>query len=643
MLAALPILLLGVPLLSPVFTDHMVLQRGKENPVWGWSTPGSQVTVSVAGQSASGIADSTGKWVVRLPAMAAGGPYTMSVDGSSHASLSDILVGDVWVCAGQSNMEMGLLLTETGTADAAVANDPNLRLCNIPRKFSYSPLAMDPPSWQPCTTTSVSKAGTWGGFSAVGYYFGRALRQATKIPIGLVQIAWGSTTAEAWTGHDALASQGDFASDLSYLDSQVAINAPQYPTYLERWMAEHDPGSVVGASWNLPGFDDSTWANVTVPSGYASLGVDSEPAECWFRKKFTLPNPLPNGGVYLNLGTINKTDWTWVNGTLVYISDSPSIVRNYYISPEVHPGVNSVAIRTLSLTKDGGFTSPSSSLYVQLGDGSKISLAGTWKGIAPIKVNEATPWPKDWGLGPSVPTVLYNGMVAPTAPLAVKGVIWYQGESNVDRAYQYRSLLPALMSSWRTAFGDPNLPFYIVGLSAYKAHQATPKDDPWAELREAQEVVAANDANSGLVTTTDIGDATDIHPKEKRQVGQRLAAIALQKLYSQAKSTTGPTFKSMTISGRWANVQFTNTGGSLVSRTRSVDGFAIAGGDQVWYWGTAIVNGNTVQIMNPAVSHPVAVRYGWQANPPTPLFGRNGLPAVPFRTDTWKLSTYGNK
>jgi sialate O-acetylesterase len=636
----LPLLLLApqaarLPFLSPVFSDHMVLQRDRPNSFWGWAPPGTRVRVSVAQRRAEGVADAEGKWIARLTPPKAGGPYRIVVEGGERVVLEDVLVGDVWLCTGQSNMEMGLTMAANGPAEAAAADEPNLRLAMAPRQIAYAPVATNPLRWQACTPQTVVQGG-WGGFSAVGYYFGRELRRKLNVPIGLVQVAWGGTSAEAWTRAESLRPLADFDADLTRLGRRRQAKEPVLGTYLDLWLAERDRGTQ--ERWQDPDLADSAWSTVTPPSPFeVSRGVT------WLRREIDLPDPLPPGAPALSLGRINETDTTWINGRLLGVTSFDWAHRRYGIpAGTLRPGRNVIAVRVFHGRGQGGLLSPSEELSLEFGD-RRIPVSGAWKAKLGLASDALSSRPRDFEPNPTVPSVLANGMVAPLAPLAIRGAIWYQGETNGGRGLQYRRLLPALIGDWRRMFGQGDFPFYIVSLANFQAHRDQPGDDYWAELREAQAMTAHRMKNGGLAVTVDIGDAGDIHPRDKRTVGERLALNALAKTYRHRVAFSGPIYRSMRREGRAVRLSFDHTEGGLVAKGGRLGEFAVAGADRKWHWADARIEGDTVWVASPDVSAPVAVRYAWQSNPVATLYNGAGLPAVPFRTDDWPALSVGRR
>ena len=467
------------PFLDPVFGSDMVLQRDMADPVWGWTEPGKQVTVTVGGKTASATAGADGKWMAKVGPLEAGGPFEMTVSGPNEERLSNVLVGDVWICSGQSNMEMGIGNGKNAAEEIANADHPQVRLFTVPRHIAYEPQTGfmkqgEEGKWLVCSPKNVT-VGQWMGFSAVGYFFGRELNDKLKIPIGLIHTSWGGTVAEAWTSAEALEAMPDFSK---------AVTA----------------------------------------------------------------------------------------------------IHEHHEKP------------ALEQTKAGS---------------------------------------KPRGENPNQVTVLYNGMIAPLEPLAIKGAIWYQGESNASRAAQYRVLLPTMIRDWRNHFGVGEFPFYIVQLAAFKPEVDKPQESQWAELREAQQIAAKAAGHSAIAVATDIGDAKDIHPKNKQEVGRRLALDALALTYGQNVEYSGPTLSRMDVSGNKAVLHFDHLAGGLEAKGgEPLKGFAVSEDGKNFVWADARIEGDGVVVSSPQVEHPKAVRYNWADNPAKGnLFNKADLPAPPFRTD----------
>ncbi|MGH7941369.1 MAG: sialate O-acetylesterase [Limisphaerales bacterium] len=616
-----------------MFGDDMVLQRGKADTIWGWSTPGDVVRVEIAGHKAKAVAGADGRWEARIKPPPAGGPYTLKIDGSrQHVELHEVLVGDVWLCGGQSNMELGLARTRNGSQVISRANHPEIRLFKVASNAAYSPAAVPKGQWKVCSPQTVAED---GGFSAVAYYFGCRIQDDIHVPVGLVEDCLGGTPAEAWTSPETLRHMHDFDAQMAELARLKARGGPEYGNYVMPWYDKYDIG-LKGKTWADPDLDDSSWKTVHIPGGFAPLGVPDTPAVCWFRKKVVLPNPLPPGPAFISLGVVQQMDTTYINGQWVGASAWVENPRFYFLNTNVlKPGTNVVVVRVFKTKPDGGFMSRPSVLKIILGNRKTIQLAGEWKGALSVDARPPHPLPLSFENWPVIPSVLYQGMLEPVAPLAISGVIWYQGEANADHAYQYRTLLPAMIADWRKLFHQGDFPFYIVSLPAFMHHKDEPTESSWAELREAQALTAADTPDCALAVTIDTGDQNNIHPPDKKIVGDRLAYCALNQYYGEKIPYQGPTFVSMKHLPGALKLKFAHTDGGLIAKGGVPEEFAVAGADRKWHWAQAKIVGDAVIVSSRDVPDPVAARYAWQSFPKATLYNRAGLPAVPFRTDDW--------
>ncbi|MBI1374627.1 MAG: sialate O-acetylesterase [Phycisphaera sp.] len=622
------------PFVHQLFTDHMVIQRGVPAPVWGWTTPGAEVTVSMAGKSAKATADQDGKWMAKLGPFEAGGPHTLKVIGPQSATISDVLVGDVWICSGQSNMEMGIGNVNNAQQEIASANYPKIRLFTVPKRVSMEPTDTINSAWQVCTPESVAQGG-WNGFTAVGYFFGRELHKDLDVPIGLIHTSWGGTIAEAWTSGDALMAMDDFRPAVEGIRQMAeAANrgaSEKFEDRVNKWWNDNDPGTK--ASWQNTDADDASWKTMKLPNGWENAGLPNYDGIAWFRLAVTLPDGAAGKKAKLRLGPIDDIDTTYVNGRWVGGETVWNHPREYNVPAGVlKAGRNVIAVRVLDTGGGGGLFGGADQMTLDVDGASPVSLAGDWRYAATTPISKLPPSPQQTSNNPNVVTVLYNGMLAPIVPYGIKGAIWYQGESNAGRARQYRTLLPTMIADWRKRFGH-DFPFFIVQLANFMQVQNTPVQSGWAELREAQLMTAQHDPKTGIAVITDIGDAADIHPKNKQDVGKRLAQSALNIAYGKDVVPCGPEFESTTVSGNEATLRFRYVGSGLMAQGDKITGFAIAGADGQFHYADAKIVGETIVVSSPDVAKPVAVRYGWANNPVCNLYNKEGLPATPFRSD----------
>jgi sialate O-acetylesterase len=633
--------------------SHMVLQRGRPVPVWGWAAPGEQVSITFRGKTyVASAPDANGRWQATLPATPAGGPYELTVKGQNTIVLTDVLVGDVWLASGQSNMQMpvrdrpgGYQPVQQADQEIAAANWPTIRFFTVSQTVAYHPQAEVAGSgWLVCSPATVAQ------LSAVAYFFGRDLYQQYHVPVGLLVSSWGGTPAEAWTSAEGLqalpafgAQVADFAKRTTNLnDDQLAYQAKQRE--LLRNVRAYDHGYLPnGQTWAAPNFDARAWPTMPVPGMWESTpGLAAYDGVVWFRKEINLPASLASQPLTLTLGKIDDADSTFINGVRVGYGSGYNELRRYPVPAGLlRPGRNVIAVRVVDTGGGGGITGEPVELALSPAKGtSALSLAGPWQYQLGLNPQEQ-PLPPVPGGGEHAPTALYNGMIAPLQPFALKGVIWYQGESNADRAAQYRALFPALIADWRTHW-QAELPFLFVQLASFMPARPVPTESAWAELREAQALTLRVPA-TGMATAIDIGEAADIHPHNKQEVGRRLALAARHVAYGdKAVAYSGPAYAGMAMAGNAIRLKFTQLGAGLVVKNGpGLQGFAVAGADHQFHWATAKVVGKEVVVQSPEVPQPVAVRYDWADNPNGNLVNKEGLPALPFRTDDWPLSTAG--
>ena len=630
------------PFLHPLFTDHVVLQRGVRFPVWGWTTPGGRVRVSMRGAEASAVADAQGRWTARLGPFDAGGPYTLAVEGPQSVTLNDVLVGDVWLASGQSNMEMGITNVNNALEEVAHADYPQIRLFQVPKVAATSPRSTVNARWLVCNPTNI-KAGGWGGFSAVAYFFGRRLHKELNVPIGLIHTSWGGTAAEGWVSPEILSTLPEFVPAVKELEKAWADSKrspADFDNALAAWWAENDPGSAAKPSWDNPSFDVSGWKKMRLPQYFEDGGLPGFDGVVWFRRTFELPAAWAGKDLTLSLGPVDDVDTTFVNGVPVGGLSQWDAPRSYHVNARLlKTGTNTVAVRVLDGGVGGGIYGKPEQLKIEPaeGGGSPVSLAGEWSYRASVALAElkAQP-PRSGGNDFSVPVIRYNGMIAPLLPYAVKGAIWYQGETNVGRASQYEKIMALLVRDWRERFQSGDFPFLVVQLANFLDRRDVPVDSEWARLREAQLHVSQTVPRSGLAVTIDIGEAKDIHPKDKQDVGERLAFAALANVYGRKMEYSGPVYKSMKVEGARVRLSFDHAEGGLVAKGGgTLKGFAVAGEDGRFVWAEAVIDGKDVVVSSPEVKRPAAVRYGWADNPEVNLYNGAGLPASPFRTDDW--------
>jgi len=648
------------PFVHPLFADHMVLQRGKADPIWGWADPGQTVTVTINGKTYQAVADATGRWEAQVGPFKAGGPYTLTVSSANTTvTFSDILIGDVWICSGQSNMEFGMGNLKNAQEEIQNANYPQIRLFGVPKVVQDEPQTLFGPmkdgqpawpagraQWLPCTPHNV-QIGDWAGFTAVGYFFGRDLYQNLNVPIGLIQSAWGGTICEAWVSGDALKAMPDFAPAVDALQASTAAEKTgatvpdPYEKAMAEWYAKNDAGSVAGSEFSDPNFDDHAWRTMKLPTYFEAAGLPDYDGVVWFRKEVDLPDDWSGKDLTLHLGPIDDRDTTFFNGVKVGAGDFYDQSRDYTVPGNlVKAGHNSIAVRVLDTGGNGGLNGKPEQMNLDVKGASAvvpISLANEWRYQDTLPLAKAAsppPAPSSSQAGnPNIPTVLFNGMISPLLPFGIKGAIWYQGESNAGRGRQYQTLLPTMIADWRNRFESGDFSFFIVQLANFMDSKSEPGESSWAEIREAQQIAAIKVGNSATASAMDIGEAKDIHPKNKQEVGRRLALCAEALTYKEKVEYQGPTFKKAKFEDGKAIVEFAHARGGLIVKGDSLQGFAIAGGDGKFVWAQAAVKGDRVTLSSPQVPQPKAVRYAWADNPVANLYNQAGLPANSFRTD----------
>jgi len=620
--------------LPPFFSNNMVLQQGMEIPVWGWASPGEKVTVTFEKAVVSTKTNKEGKWSVKLPAMNYGGPYQMTIKGKNIQTFSKVMIGEVWVCSGQSNMEFNLITAKNAEAEIAASSYPEIRLFTVKKKISQIPLDnVEEEQWQACSPATSPH------FSAVAYFFGRALYQKLKVPIGLINTSWGGTVAETWTSGDMIAQNPDFANQLAQLKK---INLDDYAKSIEKEVrARVGEFSTVDlgmkgdqAIWAAPDFDDSKWNLMKLPGYIEQNGLDGVDGIIWFRKEIEISPSEAGKPAVLSLAKINDSDHTYLNGKLIGSTMLMAEKSRVYDIPSglLKSGKNILTVQVEDVGGLCGIYGDTAALKLKC-EKRSVSLCGNWKyKVGLVKFNTV--------LSPnSYPTLLYNGMINPLVPYGIRGAIWYQGEGNAGRAKQYQRVFPDLIKDWRNHWNQGDFPFLFVQLANFMKIDSVPVESTWAELREAQSQTLAL-PNTGMAVTTDVGDVVDIHPKDKQTVGNRLALAAFKVAYKQELIYTGPVYQQMNISGNKVILTFDQVGNGLKIRDKYgyLKGFTVAGEDHQFHWAKAVITGtNTIEVSCPEVQHPVAVRYAWANNPDDAnLYNSADLPASSFRTDQWK-------
>lgn len=649
--------------LPAIISEHMVLQQAEKVPIWGWAAPGEEVSVTLSEQTIKTVAGPDGKWMVSLNLKdSAAGPFELTVQGKNQIKIADVVVGQVWVASGQSNMQMSLGQTLDGEKEAAAANNPSLRVFRVPTETAREPQESSAGTWVVVTPQSAKL------LSAVAYYFGKKLQQELKVPVGLINSGVGGTPAEAWTPQKAIDSVPDLRAARERIWREADAFASAGPDFLKTfpvWLQETQRTDKASDAAAFAGVDVDTsgWQTVKLPGPIKAEGLPTHGA-IWLRQEIDVADPAALKRV--RLAPHAHYESLYWNGQLVSAltyKDLPDAeMPRSFALPQgvVKAGRNIVALRLYSPIAP--FELPGT-LY------GTVRFSPDWK----VKAEYALPAPSadEIARAPKAPQLplkavysaahLYNAMIHPLVPYAIKGVIWYQGEANTPRAAQYATTFPLLIEGWREAWGQGTFPFYFCQLANNRSKQPQPGESGWAELRDSQSQ-ALRLPHTGQAVLIDLGESGDIHPMRKKEVGDRLALIALAQDYGRTIPFSGPVYQSLKVEGNKARLSFKHTDQGLVAaplpatypvQTREnkneplvrnspkseLEGFAICGADKQWVWADAKIEGSDVLVWCDKVPVPVAVRYAWADNPNANLYNGAGLPASPFRTDDFPLST----
>lgn len=616
--------------LPKIFGDNMVLQRNIPIPVWGEASPGTAITARLGDMAVTSKADGSGKWMLHFPKLPAGGPYILTVSErgrpGSGVAFKNILIGDVWLASGQSNMEFQVQQARNAASEISNASYPDIRLLMVGQAKKLTPQTdINTAGWKMADSNSVKQ------FSAVAFFFARKIHADRHVPIGILQSTWGGTPIQAWTSKEKLVSspitmEAAHANDT--LDenkfAQDSINLYRF------WDIVYHPQDYTDKRIPSPEYNDAGWTPVEMPRLIKDFGIGRFEGIMWLRKKLVLPNTFSGRPLTLDLGHPEMCYSLYFNGVSICKNVWNGAPHQAYAIPAniLRKGENIIAIRMAMLWDGGGLNPPAEDIYVTDGN-VKISLAGEWL------------YNKDLELLPKIhnyqyyPDVLFNAMINPLIPYGITGFLWYQGEANDSVAYTYRKMFPMMIADWRQRWQRGDLPFLFVQLANYKRRRPLPAESEWAELREAQ-AMALSQPNTAMACAIDVGDADNIHPTDKQDVGLRLARCAEKLVYKQPGVASGPTYKNYVIRGDRIRIRFVNTGGGLITKDgKPITGFAIAGADRQFYWADAEMAGEEIIVHSDKVSDPIAVRYAWADNPACNLTNAEGLPAAPFRTDDW--------
>lgn len=632
--------------LCRLFSDHMVLQQQAKVDFWGQARPGQQITISASwSKQVSTRADANGNWKIKIATPKASGPYTINIKtADSNIIIKDVLIGEVWLASGQSNMDIPLKGWPPGDTifhskqEIAQANYPDIRLLKVPFNMSAAPIDSIGGEWLPASPENA------GDFSATAYFYARKLYQELHVPIGIIQSSIGGTPAEAWTSKGYLEKLGDFDEKIKGLDKLE--NSTE--NWFKKWPTREVPKT--DEQWEninfadlaaaKPGFDDSKWTTIKLPGRFDQLNEGEFDGAIWLRKEFIVEDITAD--YILKIGAIDDMDATYINGKKIggLAGQRAANAPREMVIPKslLVKGKNTIAIRAIDT---GGPGSVSGQMTISNNTGADISIAGNWKSQVIAEIyngkfytynlqTDISQRPDISQLNSNSPTVLFNAMIHPLIPYTIKGVIWYQGESNVGRAEQYKRLFPLMIEDWRDKWGY-QFPFYYVQLAPF-LYSAPDQKEQSQKLRNAQRY-ALRLPKTGMVSTLDIGYLKTAHPPHKQEVGERLAGFALANDYEKKMVASGPLYKKVSASGHELIIEFESVGSGLAASDKGLFGFKIAGADKRYVAAQAKIVGNKVVVNSPSVAAPVYVRYAWSDSSAASLFNKEGLPASTFTSE----------
>lgn len=631
--------------LPSVYTDNMVLQQKSTLRIHGKATPKSDVTLQTGWSRAAVTvkSDARGHWYMEVATPKAGGPYELTFSDGEDVTLKNVLVGEVWLGSGQSNMEMPLAgwgKVFNYEEEIANANFPQIRLFQVKNVLDLKErdcfsLEYAMGGWQECSPKTVPE------FSALCYFFACRLWDELKVPVGVIDDNWGGTPAQAWTRAEALGRVRGFEDHVAWTKKVGAKNlAAEIEQQTKEWkeaFTTKDIGLSAARPWYGGDVDDTRWDAMAAPGNWEASKLPALDGVVWMRKTIDITAAQAGKDMELSLGCVDDADMTYFNGEKVGECTGHKLERVYKVPGKlVKEGKNTITVRVTDMGTQGGLCGPAEKMFCTVG-GARIALAGEWKYAVGMNAAHLAARPRE--VNSHYPSVLYNAMISPLVDFPVKGIIWYQGCSNVGAAVQYESLFQAMIQDWRLQWQQPDMPFYFAQLANYLTPRDVQPDSEWALLREAQEK-ALKLHNTGMACNIDIGDAKDIHPKSKRELGRRMAAIALHKTYGMKNvAYTAPVYKGYQIVGDEMHIEFDYPEGSEpFIEGRDLPGFTICGTDNKWHVGRAWTQDGKVIVTSNKVKNPVAVRYGWADNPTCTLRTKGNFPVTPFRTDNWKVS-----
>lgn len=622
--------------LPKLVSNGMILQRGTELKIWGWAAGGEKVSLVFAEKKYSAIANRNGEWVLKLPKQKAGGPYTMLIKGNTNEiKINDILIGDVWLAAGQSNMELPMRRVASYYANEIKSSECNsIRQFYVPQRYNFNNEEKDftTGAWKSANPQTVLD------FSAVSYFFARNIYEKYHVPVGIINASLGGSPAQAWLSESALKEFPDYYSELQKFKSKELIQKIEQDdnARIADWYStlnRIDEGyKSAGSRWSQSNVDVSSWSTMKIPGYWSNTNPEIKNGVVWFRKTIIVPAGLIGKPSLLILGRIVDADSAFINGVCVGTTSYQYPPRRYVVPANLlKVGENTIVVRVVSNIGEGGFVLGKQ--YKIVTEKDTVDLSGDWSfkqgaAMLPLASQTFVRWK---------PAGLYNGMIAPLTKYGVKGFLWYQGEANTTKPIEYRTLLPKLIECWRSGWSQGNLPFLYVQLPNYMKSFDEPSESNWALFRESQ-LKTLSVPNTGMAVAIDLGEWNDIHPVHKKPIGDRLALLARKMAYADKDIVcSGPLWQSMKIQKDSILISFNNTGTGLVLKgSKPINCIAIAGSDKKFVWASAKIMNNTLVVWSDKVPNPVAVRYAWADNPENAnLYNKEGLPASPFRTDNW--------
>jgi sialate O-acetylesterase len=622
----------------------MVLQRDATLKIWGWAKAGEKITIRFNRKTYKTVTAADGKWLLTLPPTPAGGPYSMDILGDTQLTIKDILIGDVWFCSGQSNMVHQMNIHDvTYAKEIAEANYPQIRQFLVPTLTNLQGPQNNLPNgqWKAAVGDDVRP------FSAVAYFFAKKIHSTYKVPIGIINASVGGTPIEAWTSEEGLA---DFSTlkatieknkDTTYINSLTRPGLTQKPLVTTTRPAPPVDLGLSGATkWYDVSYVPKGWRPINVPGYWEDQGIKDLNGVVWYRKEIDIPASMTGKPAKVFLGRIVDADELYINGKSVGKTTYMYPQRRYNVAADLlKAGKNVFVVRVTNNAGKGGFVPDKP--YSVFAGADTVDLKGTWQYKVGTAYRPFAGGGNPAGGNPAgginvqnQPTALYNAMVAPEINYAIKGFCWYQGESNAGKPQEYEGLQVALIRDWRNQWKQGPLPFLYVQLPGFMDYNYQPTESNWARLREAQ-LKALSVPNTAMAVAIDLGEWNDIHPDNKKGVGERLALAAMKIAYKGNLISSGPLYESASVDGNKIVVSFTNTGGGLMTNDgEELDEFSIAGPDKKFVWGKAKIDGNKIIVWSDEVPNPQYVRYAWADNPVNPnLYNKEGLPASPFRTD----------